>query len=327
MDQPTQDKGLKAWIGRQSAFLSAIYYAVGITAFGVAAVTALVNFTNRSNKSHIASNPVQPLGGWIPIPEHVLQVLIDYRWPILAFCAFVVGGVVALHISRLKRRLASIAPVDEVARLYAEILTEIRTFPENGDMRALSVEINRFLVHTLNRISVLYSEYTGSPSHVTLKFLDGPNKRIRTVARGQTSTDDRGSIDEAMQWYPYQDNTAFTEILTDPNRAFYLSNDLRREARRGRYKNARPDWQSYYRACLVVPITVATHAAAIDERSVWGFLTVDNRGGGFDATCGCSLLKSFGRMYYYLLGELSVIPVAGIASATSNPAEGRVPSS
>lgn len=321
--QPTQDKGGRAWIGRQSPFLAAIYYSVAIAATVLAVTTAVVNYANRSDKSGIV-RPAQALGGWLPLPNNIVQLLLDYRWPILGLCAAIVVSAVVLRIRTLRRKLASIAVVDEIWRLHAGILEEIRTFPRNGDVSALTGEIDQFLTHSLNKISVLFTSYTGRPVHVSLKLLDGENKRIRTVSRDQLSAENRGGIDEAMEWYPFADNTAFDQILTNPGSAHYLENHLRFRAMIGKYKNARPDWRKYYRACLVVPITLATHAVAINEKTVWGFLTVDNRGGGFDTTCGCPLLQSFGRMYYSLLGELSLIPV-GATIPTRGTAAGRAP--
>ncbi|HUB16203.1 MAG TPA: GAF domain-containing protein [Acetobacteraceae bacterium] len=233
----------------------------------------------------------------------------------------------ALGRQRLVRRLGSIGLVDEVFLQYANILTEIRTFPPNGDAQTLGGKVDQFLDHTLNRIAVLFSTYTGRHAHVSLKLLDGPKKQVRTIARDQTSVANRGAIDETLGWFPYADNTAFNHILTDPGAKYFLSNHLRVMALFGRYKNIRPDWKQYYRACLVVPITLSSHGAAIHDGTVWGFLTVDNRGGGFDATCSCALLQSFARMYYSVLGELSTIPAADIMStARASAANSRGPS-
>ncbi|MGD0433946.1 MAG: hypothetical protein ABSA58_22920, partial [Acetobacteraceae bacterium] len=321
LDPPSQKKGLMAWIGRQSAFLSSVYYAIGIVGWGFVAVafivTAIVNYANRADKSSI-STPVEPFGPLLP--TWVYSDLLEYRWLIAAAFVAVLAIGTGLQRRRLGRRLSSIGVIDEIFLQYANILTEIRTFPPNGDIRALGGEVDRFLVHTLNRVSVLFSQYTGHRAHVSIKLLDGPNKRLRTVARDQTSIDNRGAIDESLGWYSYEDNTAFNHILTDGAATHFLCNHLKLMAALGRYRNIRPDWKRYYAACLVVPITLLSHGSAIDERSVWGFLTVDNRRGGFDATCSCALLQSFARMYYSVLEELSIVPDADFLSARRNPA-------
>jgi hypothetical protein len=304
-------------VGGQSAALASVYYTIGILAAVIACVTFIVNFVNRSDKSGI-SNPIEPFGPFLP--TWVYSGLLDYRWPITAGCVAAIAIETSLHRRLLVRRLSSIGLIDEIFLQYANILTEIRTFPQNGDVSALGGQVDGFLVHTLNRISVLFSRYTGRPSHVSLKLLDGPNKRVRTVARDQVSVDNRGAIDESLGWYPWADNTAFDHILTDATATYYLSNHLKIMAALGRYKNLRSDWKRYYAACLVVPITLLSHGAAVHDQSVWGFLTVDNRKGGFDATCSCALLQSFGRMYYSVLEELSIIPEAGFMSAPRNSA-------
>jgi uncharacterized membrane protein YhhN len=164
LNQPDQRRGVLAWIGRQSAYLSSIYYTLGVVAFVVAALTFIVNYANRSDKSGI-SKPVEPFGPYLP--NWLYTALLEYRWPIAGVFVVVLVGVAVLHRRMLVRRLTSLGLIDEILLQHAGILTEIRTFPPNGDMRALAGAVDHFLIHTLNRIAVLFSRYTGHPAHVS----------------------------------------------------------------------------------------------------------------------------------------------------------------
>lgn len=304
--------GVLGWFERQHGILSCIYYTIGILVFVSGFVTVLVNYLNRSDKTGI-TNPVEPPFGSF-LPSSFYATILNYRYEIALVCVILLTIPALGFARRIRRRSQSIWLVDEIFRDCANIIAEIATFPDDGSLRALAAEVDRFLVKTVNRIAVLFSEYTGCPCHVTLKLLDPEQKGVRTIARDQQSVSNRGAIDEQLGPYPYSANSAFDAILTNQKVSYFFCNCLRLRAFRGKYSNANPDWRVYYRACAVVPITDCSSGATIREDSVWGFLTVDNRGGGFDGRCACALLQSIARMFYLILGEFAEVPVTSSQS-------------
>lgn len=116
-----------------------------------------------------------------------------------------------------------------------------------------------------------------SPDKIaTLLFL-GRDGAIETAARSQSGSTERRD----MRPFPYEKNTAFTNIL-DQKRPFYLSNYLRLRSFLGTYHNAHDGWQKSYRKTCVVPITSAADSSYIDIDNTFGFVCVDSRSGKFN---------------------------------------------
>ena len=217
---------------------------------------------------------------------------------------------------RLKNKYNSIVLIDDIMIEYSRIIAEISTFPANSDIKILAMTVDNFLQVTANRISILFTMYTNRNCHVSLKLYDPSHQMVRTYVRDQHSVRKRSSVDVALGWYPCTQNTAFKSILESGKKNYYCNNFLRASHFLRRYENINNHWRKLYSASLVVPITLCEQNEALDRASVWGFLTVDNCGGGFDSYRSVALLQSFARMYYTVLGDLSMVG-AGTANLSA----------
>jgi len=132
------------------------------------------------------------------------------------------------------------------------------------------------------KICNLFCTYTESECHVSFKTLDGKGL-VSTVARDQRAgSAERGRIDEHLTSFPFEENTAFKDILEKDKVGCYISNHLRLRSWCFVYKNINKDWPKHYGAVAVAPITTTAHPAKITRSNTYGFLCVDNRNGGFD---------------------------------------------
>lgn len=286
--------------------LSTLYYFIGIVAAVVAVLTVSVNFLNRSDKSNI-KNIIEPPFGEL-LPDWFYIWLLENRYLATSLCGAVFVAAWALRSREFSRKLRSMQFLDEIVLDHSIMIQEIASFPRNGDIERLADHLRAFLRYDLNRISVLFSAYTGSHCHVSLKILDPDHGEIRTIARDHHFRDPRPRVDDLLPRFQFSRNTAFNEILTNPGVSYYLCNHLRlRKILKG-YDNANPMWSDYYRACLVVPITTATDPASIRPNKVWGFIAVDNKRGGFDDYCAWAILQTIARLYNLILAELAMVP-------------------
>ncbi|WP_316164992.1 MULTISPECIES: hypothetical protein [unclassified Bradyrhizobium] len=178
------------------------------------------------------------------------------------------------------------------------------------------------------KICNLFCAYTGHECHVSFKTLDA-NGEVSTVARDQRGgSAERGRVDEHLVSFPYARNTAFRDILDSRKMDSYISNHLRLRALCRFYENANEDWRKHYAAVAVAPITTTGHAAKINRTTVFGFLCVDNRGGGFDKGVCRELLTHVARHLHQvtvLLGQVHVAERSeltnkgGIANESAGP--------
>jgi hypothetical protein len=193
-------------------------------------------------------------------------------------------------------------------------MAEIQVFAESRSNNVKQEEIgdemheiiSSFLEASLNRISLLFTKYTGSACHTSIKLYDKSIDSVKTIARDDIASHDRWGVDAQLGgWFPADKNTAYKSILRDASVSSFASNYLRLRALFGRYDNLNPDWPKLYHACMVVPLTNERNSRLITPETVWGFLTVDNLDGRFDAAYGCALLHSLGRLYYVVFGQLT----------------------
>jgi hypothetical protein len=112
-------------------------------------------------------------------------------------------------------------------------------------------------------------------------------------------------VDESLNSYDFHDNTAFEVILTDPTVHMFASNYLRVRAFLGQYKNANPRWREYYRATVVVPITMFHNPAEIKRETVVGFLCIDSIKARFDRRDSLQILKLFCPLLWDTMVTLS----------------------
>ncbi len=280
-------------------------------------VTLIVNAANISPKD--LSSFAEPLGNFLGTDTYI--ILLKYRWPITIACSSAVLLAISAFYTRLRIKWQSMRCLDDILREYRDFLDALRSFTlksiEKRRMddseytkyiNEISADMETFLITSANRMSVLFQSYTRSRCHVSVKLFDPETSLVRTVARDEMSPDNRSSVDENMDWYPYQNNTAFQSILDDKTKSRFVSNHLRVLHLLRKYKNGNPEWKNLYTACVVVPITKNTHANTINRTSVLGFLCVDNRSGGFDKKVCPHLLQSLARLYHFVLIAASAAP-------------------
>jgi hypothetical protein len=310
---------IRHFFERQHALLSGIYYLSFIGGGLLGLFTWLIGFANKSDKSN--ATPAEPPGlHWVP--DSVSSFVLQHRWPLSAMSLIIVFGALAVQIASEKRKWRRISYLlDELSREYYELLSELRDFSRASiesrvsaaayllGVQAMSAKLDRFLSRSANTISKIFSVYCSRPCHVALKLFDASAGRVKTVVRDESSLVNRASIDETLQWYPYVDNTAFEQILDMPDKSSFISNHLRWLNCRKKYKNSHQNWQQYYRATTVVPVTIRTHGGAITKETTWGFLTVDSVSGKFDRNSCTNLLWSFARMYYFVF--VTTAPIIG----------------
>jgi hypothetical protein len=278
-------------------------------------ITVIVNYPNRSRSNEVVAEPFGQL-----FSLDVYQFLLDYRWPIIFICLAVFGAALLDVYLTMRRHLISMQFIDDVAREYNAFLEKLRAFTleamDDGRMHSEAydqylhrtrADTNQFFQAALNRICVLYTEYTNNQCHVSVKLFNPDTEKVRTVFRDDLSTSNRDSVDENLKWYEYRANTAFIQILDNNSKDSFLCNHLWLATLCGKYKNGNPRWTKFYSASIVAPITMKTHSAEINKESVLGFLCVDNRHGGFDSRSSIQILRSFARMFYFSFVSMAKI--------------------
>ena len=195
---------------------------------------------------------------------------------------------------------------DQISHLIATYGAKRGSIATEDDFAKMSVELQQFIEGTINEISKIFRAYTGKACHASIKTYSSKTEIITTRARDIISDNRRHSTDEALDNFQYKDNTAFKIILDNPRKWFFKSNHLRLRKLFGLYINKNKEWCKYYRATLVTPITKKSHPEKITKNSVWGFLCVDNKWGGFDGGAAPYLLSSFSRIYVNIFYALSI---------------------
>ncbi len=166
---------------------------------------------------------------------------------------------------------------------------------KSSSVRAVVSDIAReHLIVICTRISEIFEVLTRTKCHTSVKSFDRTNGTVATIARDALSHNRaRGQSDEALQKFSYKENTAFRDILENPKRYMFRCNHLYLAALIGRYENTNPDWRKYYSATVVVPITLHRNQTEINEKTVVGFICVDNGATKFDKKTSRALLLIF----------------------------------
>ena len=159
------------------------------------------------------------------------------------------------------------------------------------------------------KICNVFCAYTQSDCHVSFKTLDGAGM-ISTEARDHSQGSiERRTIDEHLELFSYEKNTAFKNILEKPQVDCYIANHLRARYWLGVYYNANEGWPGLYYAVAVAPITTAHHPAEISRSNTYGFLCVDNRAGGFDKSVCRELLTHVAKRLLILTVLLAQVHI------------------
>lgn len=248
------------------------------------------------------------------IPSSYYDITYQYRYEtIFGFLVFLTLYMLN-NLEKLRKQFArACKSVDDFQREQgdeiAKVILDYSQFNtidfDEKSYNKLSRQIDEFLRRFTTHICKVFSSYTGKPCHVAIKTLN--EEKITSWVRETSMSDStRSSIDEALLSFPYQENTAFTRILDMEKFCYYLNNHLRFSSIINRYKNANPNWKKSYNATLVVPITLKTHPQKINKENVWGFICVDNKGGGFDKAAAW-LLSSFARICFNVFENIPIV--------------------
>jgi hypothetical protein len=104
---------------------------------------------------------------------------------------------------------------------------------------------------------------------------------------------DRVLADEHLISYDYHLNSAFEKILNDPTCGMYISNHLKMLRFFNLYKNANNNWDKFYAATVVLPISENRHAEELKPDTVIGFVCVDNKCGRLHSRFSSAVLGIF----------------------------------
>ncbi len=233
------------------------------------------------------------------IPDKYQSVVYSHRYGI----TFVLIVVFVLYWKRkIKKYENSSKYLDSFQKeLGGTISNIIKNYNDVTDQESekydnLSRDILDFLNKFTTHVGKIFSSYTGTVCHVSIKTLK--DDIVTSWVRETNMSDSfRTTIDENLPSYKYTENTAFSEIIDNNKSIYYVNNWLKVSSFFGKYKNANPSWKKCYSSTLVVPITLKTHPNQINKNNVWGFICVDNKSGGFDMT-SVWLLYSFARICF-----------------------------
>lgn len=212
---------------------------------------------------------------------------------------------------KLLRIKKSLKMVDNFQKVYGpEITRMLLLYSKSSEIKNSRKEVTKetgeFLKNFTAHICKVFNEYTGKECHVTIKTLSNAGE-ISSWARETLllKITERSSVDEELEKFIYNDNTAFEEIIDNKKKFFYTNNWLKTASILGSYKNANNDWKKYYNATLVVPITSHTSPGMIKEKT-WGFICVDNKGGGFDEDISVWILMSFSKICFNIFEKVPI---------------------
>lgn len=240
-------------------------------------------------------------------PENA-QLLYEWRYGISIFYVAVVLTVLFRFYLRMKKRWRVISSqLDHVQIQYVQLLKSFQEFcslvssgtNHDAEREKFRGEYQRFIRELLEKASIVFREYTGYKCHTCIKGYER-GRKISTLARDGSTSDDRTRVDEYRKSYHYTENTAFEQIIDNPNVSYFYSNHLIIRSVLGMYSNSHVGWRRYYNACAVVPLTDMTSSEAISTESVVGFLCVDNKRWGFDDRSCKNLLFFFSRILFHV---------------------------
>lgn len=292
-------------VERFVSFLKPIYYPT----FIVYAVVTLVSLSAKYIFDESTDVP------------NLLPFLLDDRT--VSFLAdnannLAIAGLVAYTVHTIIRAARRRKRNRRIVNILSGFVAGYGTFRESlalriadgqEDAEKIIVEIDTYLRAICGEIQKIFSIYTNSYCHVSVKLYDVDSGQVSTFVRDTMSYVDRSVNDDHVKSYPYTDNTAFKSILENPKIDHFCSNWLRLRHAFGFYKNSHEGWKELYRATIVVPLSFRYHSADINHENVVGFLCVDNRNGNFDSRMCLDILHCFSRVFCQLCNVLGKINV------------------
>ncbi len=165
-----------------------------------------------------------------------------------------------------------------------------------------------FMINSTASLQQYFSEVSGSQCAITIKQLSPDGRLVKTFFRDPVNLKKRRNFESYYsdcQDYPVDSNTAFELILSDEYaNVYFASDDLQELYDEFQYKNSNDRWRQLYNATIVVPISIVEGQY---DRSVLGFLAVDNLDGNLASKANVELLFAVGDLFYAFfvkLGEL-----------------------
>lgn len=312
--------------GRVGRLLANTYYLIGICSFGAIAATWLASHGGtyyQEFQSYLLELRSGKSGVFLAIVARWDRELVTF---LVTFAALFVPGYAIVRARRsLRRILRASASNFYVAAEFSRILIQLteciaEVRATSGAQKVGREVLQKFLKEQrpalallLNQIAHYFTSYTGRTCHASLKLFDARDgiktDQIITSLRDETPESlSRSVADDTLPTYYYRENTAFKEIMNDPKKRWFVSNNLSRMAKKRRYQNAREGWEKDYTATLVVPITNQYEAENIKKDNVLGFLCIDNKGGGFDGRLCANAAFTFARITYGIMETLGQVP-------------------
>jgi hypothetical protein len=210
--------------------------------------------------------------------------------------------------NRLKRSLYNFEEISDILHSINDQLRDrIVELSEVDIENAIDISVYQrknemFYLFLLDNIKNIFDMLTRDECAISLKILDLDEEDneiiIRTLFRDSSSYRERKNSDKTIYNYPYYENSAFKEILSEDGDSFYVSDDLSSETT---YINLNKDWKKYYNATLVCPIRMEIIENEEDEYndySILGFICIDNMKGNLNNKTCISLLASITDILY-----------------------------
>lgn len=220
--------------------------------------------------------------------------LIRYTWLplVLLVVFFLFASVLGIFLCskyriRLERHRA-IANIcssigADIARSNTQLFHHYSSTPSPRSLEMLKHSrelLNNYLDQALDKITALFTAYTGDQCAVCVKCIlisgDNPETwQVETLLRDTTSKGRRNITQKVS------DNDAYMAVVKDGDPCFKCNNLRDRK----RYVNNRPNWQKNLNATFVYPLPpLETQDRSQAEVFPLALLCVDNHKGGFDNT-------------------------------------------
>lgn len=184
-----------------------------------------------------------------------------------------------------------------LTRSFRNSYFDILSYKKKGELTVelLTELVEKFLQKSIDNICEIYKEFTYQDVSACIKYIDSIGEvdrekaTIKTFVRSSTTDSKRNEYDNNNTKPIYvKDNTDFYSILspnsTNRKSYFYQRNLVQYseflEKNGDRYNNSTPDWAKYYKATIVVPISIANKRLFFNSKTycynVLGFLCIDS---------------------------------------------------
>lgn len=184
-----------------------------------------------------------------------------------------------------------------LTRNFRNSYFDILSYQKKGNLtiELLTEKVEKFLQKSLDDICQIYKEFTYQDISACIKYIDTVGEvdretaTIKTFVRSSNTDSKRNENDNNNPNPIYvKDNTDFYSILS-PNssnkKSYFYQRDLVQYAKDAEkngdsYNNSTQNWQKYYRATIVVPISIANKRLFFTSKNhcydVIGFLCIDS---------------------------------------------------